>query len=88
MHRRQPAPLHNYDKVEIGDVGYLKDGQFHLLFSAGRSCGSRSLGEDVPRNFIPIETQPIFSLQPRSPQILPSQKMSVKDGHVGVSLDM
>lgn len=47
---RQPAPV-DYPRISIGDVGFIRGGQFHLLFSAGSPLGERVLGEDVPTTF-------------------------------------
>ncbi|KAF8521310.1 hypothetical protein JB92DRAFT_1817718 [Gautieria morchelliformis] len=66
----QPAPLDNYDKIKIGDVGYIRQGRFHLLFSASMPQGGRILGEDVPLDFVPFEPGPTAKDQPRGPGAL------------------
>ena len=35
-------------------MGYIREGRFHLLFSAGIPLGTRVLGVDVPRTFEPL----------------------------------
>lgn len=32
---RDPSPLDNYERVRLGDVGFIRGGAFHLLFNAG-----------------------------------------------------
>ena len=83
---RQPAPLPFYDKVDIGDVGYIRDGQFHLLFKAGRPLGDRVVGEDVPKDFKPIyPVGPIIPAQPRSPGPLTSRCVRLLGSDLGTS---
>jgi len=41
---REPAPIHSYERVELGNVGYIRRGHFHLLFSAGCPLGTRRPG--------------------------------------------
>lgn|ERR1700753_487605 len=66
---REPAPT-NYTRVRIGDVGFIRRGQFHLLFSAGSPLGERRLGIDVPDTFEELKVgSPAFS-QPRLPTCL------------------
>ena len=50
---REPAPV-NCTRVRIGDVGFIRRGQFHLLFSAGLPSDGRKLGVDVPETFEPL----------------------------------
>ena len=66
---REPAPT-NDTRVNIGDVGFIRNGRFHLLFSAGCPLGERELGVHVPITFeeLTIGT-PVFG-QPRLPGCL------------------
>ena len=50
---REPAPV-NCTRVRIGDVGFIRRGQFHLLFSAGLPLEGRERGVDVPETFEPL----------------------------------
>ena len=79
---RQPAPLSSYKRVKPGDVGHIRRGRFHLLFSAGCPLGSRQLGVDVPPTFEPLVTGPIELDQPRLPGCLCTT--TVKDTGVGL----
>lgn len=54
----EPSPTDSYARVELGDVGFIRYGRFHLLFSAGCPLGSRRLGEDVPKTFQPLNVGP------------------------------
>ncbi|KAF9785317.1 hypothetical protein BJ322DRAFT_824180 [Thelephora terrestris] len=50
-HALDPSPVADSERIEPGDVGYIRTGCFHLLFSAGLPLGERRLGSDVPRTF-------------------------------------
>ena len=65
---RQPAPLEDYDRVAIGDVGYIQRGHFVLLFRAAGEIGTRRLGIDVPEDFVPLEIGAVVRDQPRLPR--------------------
>jgi hypothetical protein len=67
---REPAPTYNYGRINIGDVGFIRRGQFHLLFSAGSPLGERQLGEDVPVTFEELAVGTPVSGQPRLPGCL------------------
>jgi hypothetical protein len=67
---REPAPLPYFKRIQLGDVGYIRRGCFHLLFSAGCPLGERRLGVDVPRTFKQLDVGPIFNTQPRQPGYL------------------
>ena len=67
---REPAPTRDYARVKIGDVGFIRSGQFHLLFSAGSPLGERLLGRDVPITFEPLTVGRIVSGRPRPPGCL------------------
>ena len=51
MTPREPAPTDRYNCISIGDVGFIRWGQFNLLFHAGRPLGEQDLGTDVPYTF-------------------------------------
>lgn len=63
---REPAPTQSYNCIDFGDVGFIRRGQFHLLFSAARPLGVRQLGVDVPVTFEPLDTGKPMYVQPRS----------------------
>jgi len=48
---------------EIGDVGYISEGEFYLLFSAGSPLGERERGFDVPNEFEQLEVGPPVSVE-------------------------
>lgn len=80
---REPGPIYSYRRVKLGDVGYIRRGRFHLLFSAGIPLGSRVRGVDVPFAFEPLDTGPIIPSKTRSPGYLRSRtvkKVGVEDG--------
>ena len=76
MDHREPGPIYSYQRVNPGDVGYIRRGRFHLLFSAGIALGSRVLGTDVPLTFEPLEVGPIIPNGPRSPGYLRTTTIS------------
>jgi len=67
---REPAPLHYFERIRPGDVGYIRRGCFNLLFSAGYPLGERELGVDVPRTFKQLIVGPILNTEPRLPGCL------------------
>jgi len=67
---REPAPIPNYKRVNIGDVGFLRRGKFHLLFSAGSPLGDRQLGDDVPTTFKQLDVGTLAPRDPRPPGCL------------------
>ena len=66
---REPAPT-NYTRVTVGDVGFIRRGRFHLLFSAGSPLGERRRGEDVPTTFEELTVGTPVRDQPRFPSCL------------------
>ena len=48
---RETTPVTASKRIQPGDVGYVRRGRFHLLFSAGLPLGDRVPGSDVPQNF-------------------------------------
>lgn len=67
MIAREPAPTVSLQPTKVGDVGYIRRGHFHLLFSAGCPLGERQLGVDVPPTFEPLTVGHIVYSQPRLP---------------------
>lgn len=63
----EPASIYSCKRVELGDVGYIRRGRFHLLFSAGCPLGSRKLGVDVPLTFESLDVGQVIYSQPRLP---------------------
>ena len=81
---REPAPTQNYTRISIGDVGFIRRGQFHLLFSACSPLGERQLGEDVPATFEELTIGTSVSRQPRLPGCLRTD--TVREVGAGVSV--
>jgi hypothetical protein len=79
---REPAPSGNYPRISLGDVGFIRRGQFHLLFSAGCPLGDRQRGTDVPTTFTELTVgTPVFG-QPRLAGCLHTE--SVREVGVGL----
>ena len=83
--RRQPGPIPSYKRVRIGDVGYIRKGRFHLLFSAGIPLGSRTLGTDVPRTFEHLNVGLILQGDARPPGHLRTDSVREIGGAIGGS---
>jgi hypothetical protein len=82
---REPAPTDNNQHVRPGDVGFIRCGRFHLLFSAGCPLGNRQLGSDVPTTFeeLTIGT-PAFD-QPQPPGCLRTETVREVETDLGVT---
>jgi hypothetical protein len=83
---REPAPIYSYKRIKLGDVGYIRRGRFHLLFSAGRPLGPRQLGVDVPPTFEPLDVGPIIFSQPRLPGYLCTSTVKETGASLGASI--
>ena len=67
LNSREPSPTTGNTGLKIGDVGFIRSGRFHLLFSAGLPLGERTLGIDVPRTFVPLDVGELDETTPRDP---------------------
>ena len=57
----------------MGDVGFILEGQFHLLFSAGLEKGTREPGVDIPDTFEQLIVGKTRTRQPRDPGCVAAQ---------------
>ena len=65
---REPSPIRgSFGRVNVGDVGYVRRGRFHLLFSAG--CKPANMGRGV-NAFEPLTIGSTIYSQPRPPGYL------------------
>lgn len=54
----EPNPAGEYDRVRIGDVGYVDNhGKFHRAFNTFVSADHAINCEGVPEDFIPVKAQ-------------------------------
>ena len=81
----EPAPTED-TRIGIGDVGFIRRGQFHLLFSAGSQLGERQLGDDVPRTFEPLTVGRTTFGQPRLPGCLRTDTVREVGAGLGASV--
>jgi hypothetical protein len=82
---REPAPTGDYPRIRLGDVGFIRRGQFHLLFSAGCPLGTRLLGTDVPTSFEELTVgKPVFG-QPRLAGCLHTESVREVGASLGVT---
>lgn len=82
--RRDPAP--HFSPVRIGDVGYIHLGGFQLLFNVTEPLGSRTLGEDVPKDFVSLELGNVIT-KFRKPGALTSSNIEASSFEGGLSID-
>lgn len=82
---REPAPVDNYKRIRLGDVGYIREGRFHLLFSAGIPLGTRELGVDVPRTFECLDVGRVIHGEIRPPGYLRTSTVREIGVDVGAS---
>jgi len=82
---REPAPVDNYRRIRLGDVGYVREGRFHLLFSAGIPLGTRELGVDVPHTFECLDVGRIIHGEIRPPGYLRTSTVRQIGADVGAS---
>lgn len=72
---REPAPR-GFERVQLGDVGYISGGGFNLLFSAGRPLDGRQPGVDVPADFEELMVERMHR-EPRAPGCLVTKGVKV-----------
>ncbi|KII92236.1 hypothetical protein PLICRDRAFT_465825 [Plicaturopsis crispa FD-325 SS-3] len=81
----EPSPIRAcYDRVLIGDVGYIRRGQFNLLFHATDPLGTRVLGQDVPDGYEPLDYGLALPSQPRLPRPLCTRSVVNRGASFGV----
>jgi hypothetical protein len=51
----EPGTRGRYDAVEVGDVGFIREGYFHRLFNVLPSGGDNSPDRDLPENHEPLQ---------------------------------
>lgn len=80
---RNPTPT---PRLAIGDVGFIKEGQFRLLFRA--TCSVDQFERNVPRGFEQLKI-PASDIQStvRSPYPLHTRSVSLVDAESGRTLD-
>ena len=85
LNSREPSPTIRCPRINIGDVGFIRRGKFHLLFSAGCPLGDRQLGDDVPTTFEPLDVGTLDSSQPRKPGCLHTESVRRIETGLGVA---
>ena len=84
---REPAPLPYFKRIQLGDVGYIRRGCFHLLFSACSPLDGIQLGVNVPHTFNQLDVGPIFNTQPRLPGCLSTNTVLKTRARIRVLMD-
>ncbi|KAF8513570.1 hypothetical protein BU17DRAFT_53153, partial [Hysterangium stoloniferum] len=83
----EPTPI-NYDKVRIGDVGYMRYGCFHRLFNVTLPEDHEVNKDNVPPDFVKLELgspSEVWRLPRAGPTTLQSNDIIVKGIGAGVS---
>jgi hypothetical protein len=66
VHRREPAPQEDCDRVRIGDLGYIRHGHFLTIFNITGPLNGRIPSSDVPADITgDLEIGHILRRQPR-----------------------
>ncbi|KAF8269499.1 hypothetical protein EI94DRAFT_955083 [Lactarius quietus] len=58
-----PDPTGLYDQVRIGDVGYVRQGQFLRMFNALLPANDNSQVYGVPEEFVPLNMGPFINIR-------------------------
>ncbi|KAI9456373.1 hypothetical protein BJY52DRAFT_1276518, partial [Lactarius psammicola] len=58
-----PDPAGLYDRVRVGDVGYVKQGHFNRMFNALLPANDRTQTYGVPEGFAPLNTGPFTNIR-------------------------
>jgi len=80
---REPVSADN-KPIRIGDVGFIRRGQFHLLFHAGSPLGEVQLGDDVPSTFSPLTIGRTAFRDPRPPDCLHTGAVEAYGAGIGI----
>ena len=77
---RQPSPSSGHSRVQIGDVGYIRDGGFRVLFNAAKPDGA------VPDGFVPLKIGDVHNNQPRKRSLLWARSINLLGAAAGSDL--
>lgn len=73
----EPSPGGRYTAVEIGDVGFIREGYFHRLFNILLPEDDPSHGDGVPQNHEPLELRSSTNTGTLQPNNFRSKSVSV-----------
>jgi hypothetical protein len=59
----EPAPAGLYDRVRVGDVGFILHGHFTRFFNALLPANDPNQGYDLPRDFVPLSMGPFGNIR-------------------------
>lgn len=74
----EPDPCGSYDRVRVGDVGYIEEGSFVRLFNAFHDADAlENVGADLPELFQPVEERfrRLRTFQSLSERVMVSQSV-------------
>ena len=87
---RDPTPTDRYNRINVGDVGFIRWGRFNLLFSASCSLGlgGRRPGFDVPLTFEELHVGDPQHRQPLPPVPLYTETVRKIEAGAGASVSV
>ena len=84
---REPGPDNSYDRVEIADVGYMREGHFCRLFNAALPIGHEKNALGAPNGHVPLELDQSLTFETHLParRALWGSDVEVLDANIDVS---
>jgi hypothetical protein len=58
-----PDPAGLYDRIQVGDVGYVRQGHFFRMFNALLPANDPTQAYGVPEGFVPLNTGPFTNIR-------------------------
>ena len=83
---RKPSPTQSFKCIQLGDVGCIWRGHFHLLLSAGSPLGKGQLGIHVPLTFKQLNIGLIDHTEPQLPSCFSTSTVQETGVGFGVSI--
>jgi hypothetical protein len=82
----EPGPGGLYTSVEVGDVGFIREGRFHRLFNALLARGHHLQSPSVPEYHKPLKPnrQPHICTNTLSPNDFRSTEVTIEPGVLGI----
>jgi hypothetical protein len=83
----EPDPGELYNSVEVGDVGFIREGRFHRLFNALLTGGHELQSSSVPEYHEPLipKQQPYICTGTLRPNNLRSTEVTAKPSGLGIN---
>ena len=84
---REPGPDNTYDRVELADVGYMRNGHFYGLFNTALPIGHAKNAFGAPNSYIPLQLDHSLTFETHLParRALWGSDVKVLDANIDVS---